>query len=363
LSTARDFQDILDLSRRWANDLKFRVGVQILDNMDHGSKKGATVAAGRPLSNIAEVLLNTLYPLVLADLAQKHGIVEGGEFTVLGLGKFGSRQLMPQSDLDLIFIFDTPEEDMMTNGEKPISAGLFYTRLSQRFINALSALTSEGALYEVDMRLRPHGKSGPIALNLVAIEKYYEEEAWTWEHMALTRGRVVAGDANLQEKASSALVKINSRIRDPKKLKQDIQSMRERVHKEHSDGSLWSLKHAVGGLMDLEFLCQYFRLLHGHSHPEVLIPNTVECFLKLADLKLIPKDETAELVQAGRLYLNIMGLLQLSLGSRKMDDDAPLALQSALAKVCGSNNYGTLKDKLSAAQSYVDNRITYYLSS
>lgn len=363
LSTARDFQDILDLSRRWANDLKFRVGVQILDNMDHGSGKGATVAAGKPLSNIAEVLLNTLYPLVLADLAQKHGLVEDGEFVVLGLGKFGSRQLMPQSDLDLIFIFDTPEEDMMTNGEKPISAGLFYTRLSQRFINALSALTSEGALYEVDMRLRPHGKSGPIALNLAAIEKYYKEEAWTWEHMALTRSRVVSGDTNLQEKASAALVKINSTSRDPKKLKQDIQSMRERIHKEHSDGSLWSLKHAVGGLMDLEFLCQYFRLLHGHSHPEVLIPNTVDCFLKLADLKLIPEDETTELVQAGRLYLNIMGLLQLSLGSRKMNDDAPLALQSALAKVCGSNEYNTLKKKLSTAQSYVDNRLTFYLGS
>ncbi|USG59970.1 bifunctional [glutamine synthetase] adenylyltransferase/[glutamine synthetase]-adenylyl-L-tyrosine phosphorylase [Sneathiella marina] len=363
LSTARDFQDILDLSRRWANDLKFRVGVQILDNMDHVSGTGATVAAGIPLSNIAEVLLNRLYPLVLADLAQKHGIVEGGEFAVLGMGKFGSRQLMPRSDLDLVFIFDTPEDDMMTNGEKPISAGLFYTRISQRFINALSALTSEGALYEVDMRLRPHGKSGPIALNLAAFQKYYEEDAWTWEHMALTRSRIVGGDASLRKRADAVLLKLNSMKRDPAKLKQDIQSMRERVHKEHSDGSLWSLKHAVGGLMDLEFLCQYFRLLHGHSQPEILIPNTVQCFLKLAELKLLPEEETAELVRAGRLYLNIMGLLQLCLGSRKMNDDAPLALRSALAKVCGSNEYETLKNKLSAAQSYVDDRITYYLSS
>jgi len=363
LSTARDFQDILDLSRRWANDLKFRVGVQILDNMDHGSEKGATVAAGIPLSNIAEVLLNKLYPLVLADLAKKHGIIEGGEFAVLGMGKFGSRQLMPQSDLDLIFIFDTPEENMMTNGDKPIAAGLFYTRLSQRFINALSALTSEGALYEVDMRLRPHGKSGPIALNLAAVQKYYEDEAWTWEHMALTRSRVVAGDKNLQNRATAVLLKLNSAKRDPEKLREDIRSMRARVHKEHSTSSIWSLKHVVGGLMDLEFLCQYFRLLYGHSHPDVLIPNTVQCFLKLAELKLIPEDETTELVQAGRLYLNIMGLLQLCLGSRKMDDDAPLALQTALAKVCGSNDYATLKNKLSTAQRYVDNRITHYLGS
>lgn len=139
--------------------------------------------------------------------------------------------------------------------------------------------------------------------------------------------------------------------------------MRERVHKEHSTSSLWSLKHVVGGLMDLEFLCQYFRLLYGHTHPDVLIPNTVQCFLKLADLKLIPEDEATELVQAGRLYLNIMGLLQLCLGSRKMDDDAPLALQTALVKVCGSNEYDTLKNKLSIAQRYVDNRITSYLGS
>jgi [glutamine synthetase] adenylyltransferase / [glutamine synthetase]-adenylyl-L-tyrosine phosphorylase len=363
LSTARDFQDVLDLSRRWANDLKFRVGVQILDNMDHGTGKGATVAAGIPLSNIAEVMLNKLYPMVQAELAEKHGTVPGGEFAVLAMGKFGSRQMTPQSDLDLIFVFNTPEDDMVTDGIKPISAGLYYTRLSQRFINALSALTGEGVLYEVDMRLRPHGKSGPIALNIAAFQKYYEEEAWTWEHMALTRSRVVAGDTNLQEKAKKILLKLNSMDRDPVKLRMDILSMRERVHKEHSDGSVWSIKHAVGGLMDLEFLCQYFRLRFGHAYPEILLPNTIECFQKLAELDLVPEDEVRELVHAGRLYLNITGLLQLCLGKRKMNDEAPVALQSALATVCGSNDYETLKNKLSIAQNYVDGRIVHYLSS
>ncbi|TNE35344.1 MAG: bifunctional [glutamine synthetase] adenylyltransferase/[glutamine synthetase]-adenylyl-L-tyrosine phosphorylase [Alphaproteobacteria bacterium] len=353
LSTARDFQDILDFSRRWTNDMKFRLGVQILDNVDHGSGKGATVTAGPVLSDIAEVVLNSLFPKVLEELSERHGRVPGAEFAVLAMGKLGSREMSPGSDADLIFVFDTPEDNMMTDGTKPIPAGLFFTRLSQRFINSLSALTADGQLYEVDMRLRPHGKSGPIALPLDGFVRYYQEEAWTWEHLALTRARVVAGDPGLMARAHDALQTINGTRRDPEKLRKDTRSMRRRIHAQHTARIPWTLKHVPGGMMDLEFICQYLRLLHGPDHPEVLRPNSPESLVVMQDLGLITAEMSARLIEISALYLNVNGLQHLCLGPRKMDENAPAALKAALARAGHAPDFEALEAKLYAAEDYV----------
>jgi len=361
LSTARDFQDVLDIARRWASDGKFRLGVQILKNIDHGTEKGATVAAGPAFTDIAEIVLKRMYPKVLEELAEKHGTVTGSEFAVVAAGKMGSRQMRPGSDVDLIFVFETPEDGMMTNGAKPIPAGLFFTRLSQRYINAVSALTGEGALYEVDMRLRPHGKSGPIALNLDGFRKYYAEEAWTWEHLALTRARAVAGDPELMKKVTMALKNINSTKRDEMKIAKDVVSMRARVHKEHPAPSIWSIKHVVGGLMDLEFLCQFMRLIHGHDHPAILRPNTIECLQELAATRILPTEETRQLISISSLYLNVGGLLQICLGDRQMNDDAPIALRNALARAADVENFMALSEKLEFSQNYVDKLFIKYI--
>ncbi|MCR9212601.1 MAG: bifunctional [glutamine synthetase] adenylyltransferase/[glutamine synthetase]-adenylyl-L-tyrosine phosphorylase [Proteobacteria bacterium] len=363
LSTARDFQDVLDISRRWANDLKFRVGVQILNNVDHESGDGATVTAGPEFSDVADVILTALFPKVREELTRKHGDVPGGELGIVAMGKLGSRQMTPGSDADLIFVFDTPEEGMTTNGEKPIPAGLFFTRLSQRYINALSALTGEGTLYEVDMRLRPHGKSGPIALKLDAFKKYYSEEAWTWEHMALSRGRVVAGSSKFLPRVSEVLQEIIRLPHDMDKLKTDITSMRARVHKEHAVNSIWSIKHVIGGLMDAEFLCQFFRLAFGHKHPSILLPNSIDCLKEVKRLQLIEPEETDRLIDIIKLYLNVSGLLQLCLGSRAMGDDAPIALQRALIKAANVENFDDLRKKLESSQIYVDSLVVTHIGT
>lgn len=363
LSTARDFQDILDISRRWANDLKFRIGVQILNNVDHETGDGATVTAGPEFSDVADVILTAIFPKVLAELTEKHGKVPGGELGIIAMGKLGSRQMTPGSDADLIFVFDTPEKDMMTDGDKPIPAGLFFTRLSQRYINALSALTGEGMLYEVDMRLRPHGKSGPIALNIEAFEKYYQEEAWTWEHMALSRARVVAGSQSFLPRVSESVTKIVRQPHELEKLKTDIVSMRARVHKEHAVNSIWSIKHVVGGLMDAEFLCQYFRLAYGHTHPEILVPNSITCLQQVTRLDLIAPEEAERLMDIIKLYLNVSGLLQLCLGSRAMGDEAPIALQKALIKAGNADSFDGLRKKLESAQNYVDSLVVRHIGT
>ncbi len=350
LATGRDFQDVLDISRRWAKDQKFRVGVQILDNIDHGTDLGATVAAGACLSTLAEVIIQALLPAVEAELGIRHGKIPGGRFAVLAAGKLGSREMTPRSDADLIFVYDTPDEGAMTDGDKPIPAGLYYTRLSQRFINAISALTGEGALYEVDMRLRPHGNSGPIALPIDGFEKYYMEEAWTWEHLAITRARPVAGDPSLMEDAAVKLSDILCTKRDAAKITDDLLDMRRRLQKEHEGKSFWALKHHEGGLMDLEFICQYLKLRHGADHPEVLEPNTISALGKLADAGLIEAKEARDLTAAMKLYLNLQGLIRLSLSDRLVTDDIPIALKEALAIAGGQADFPMLCDYLQDKQ-------------
>ncbi|MCG8490161.1 MAG: bifunctional [glutamine synthetase] adenylyltransferase/[glutamine synthetase]-adenylyl-L-tyrosine phosphorylase, partial [Sneathiellales bacterium] len=353
LSTARDFQDVLDISRRWLNDLKFRVGVQILHHKDHDSGKGATVAAGAPLTRLAEVILGALLPRVTAELEMKHGSIPGGSFAIIAAGKFGSSEMTPRSDADLIFVYDIPEENLMTDGDKPIPAGLFYTRLSQRMINSLSALTGEGQLYEVDMRLRPHGKSGPLALSLEGFKRYYSEEAWTWEHLALTRARAVAGDLDCMEKADDALISILTSERDRTVVARDVTDMQARLHKEHAGKPVWALKNHPGGLMDLEFICQFLKLIHGHNHPEILEPNLQESLDQMGKAELLPIGTVERLKEAMTLYLNLQGLIRLSLKDRIVSDDIPLALKEALAIAGHQPDFASLAAKIEETESYI----------
>ena len=362
LSTARDFQDVLDISRRWLNDLKFRIGVQILHHNDHKSGKGATVAAGGPLTRLAEVVLGALLPRVTAELEMKHGTIPGGSFAIIAAGKFGSREMTPKSDADLIFVYDIPEENLMTDGDKPIPAGLFYTRLSQRMINGLSALTGEGQLYEVDMRLRPHGKSGPLALSLEGFRRYYAEDAWTWEHLALTRARAVAGDLDCMEKADQALFSILTSVRDRTVVAKDVTDMQTRLHKEHAGKPVWALKNHPGGLMDLEFICQFLKLIYGHKHPEILEPNLQESLDQMGKAELLPTDTVERLKEAMTLYLNLQGLIRLSLKDRIVSDNIPLALKEALAVAGHQPDFASLAAKIEETEHYISRSFTQWVT-
>lgn len=350
---ARDFQDVLDISRRWLNDLKFQIGVQILNSIDHGNPLGPTVNAGKSLSLIAEIIMSRLLPLVKAELTDKHGDVPGGRFAVLAAGKLGSQEMTPGSDADLIFIYDLPDEDVETDGAKPISPGLFYTRLSQRFINALSALTGEGYLYEVDMRLRPHGKAGPIALSLSGFNEYYMKEAWTWELLALTRARPLVGDESLRLDAQKELSKILGKPRDKDKITADLINMQKRIQKEFASASIWRLKHHPGGLMDLEFICQYLKLCHAHRHADILKSNTIESFTHLSKNKLIETNYADTLIDAMSFYLNLQGLIRLSLKDRMVTDEIPLALKEALAIAGNVDSFEALNEKLAQTEDTV----------
>ena len=342
LNQARDFEDVLDLSRRWVNDYRFQAGVQILQHL-------VDIAEScRTLSDVAQAALMQIFPKVAEGVAQAHGVVEGGQTAILALGKLGSREMTVTSDLDLIAIYDIADSNQTSDGPKPLAASQYYSRLAQRFINALTAPTAEGQLYEIDMRLRPSGKAGPIATSLKAFSQYHGDSSWTWEHMALTRARVALGDAELSAKIESEIRNILTRPRDADRLLVDVADMRERIAKEHQALSLWQVKHLRGGLIDLEFITQYLQLRHAADHPDILHPSTNEALVRLGKHGILGATLVDRLIRAQRLYLQIQMFLRLSTRVRFEEDTASEGLKASLARATDMPDFATLKDSLIA---------------
>ena len=198
------------------------------------------------------------------------------------MGKLGGREMTAASDLDLILIYDYAAEAQQSDGAKPLAPSHYYTRLTQRLINAISAPTAQGTLYEVDMRLRPSGQKGPVATRLSSFVGYQTDEAWTWEHMALTRARVIAGSQPLGGAVEAAIREILTRPRDRHKTAGEVREMRERIAAEKGTADIWNLKQVRGGLVDLEFIAQYLQLIAAPSQPEVLDQNTLAALDRLA---------------------------------------------------------------------------------
>ena len=342
LEQARDFQDVLDITRRWANDRKFQVGVQML----RGSI--AAEAAGGALSDVAEATIRALMPAVESALAARHGRVPGGGVAVVALGKLGGREMTMSSDLDLLFVYDAPADAEASDGAKPLAPGHYFSRSSQRFLNAITALTGEGRLYEVDMRLRPSGHAGPIASSLEAFVRYHAENAWAWEHMALTRARVVAGGSALAGRVRGAIDAVLTRRRDPDRLLREVADMRARMVRERPPLSPWDVKHLSGGLVDIEFIAQYLELRHADAHPEVLSPSTGEALDRLAAAGCLDERAAGELGEALALWRRVQGMLRLTVEGAFVEERATEGLRAALARYAGSPDFEALKRRMSA---------------
>ena len=347
LDGARHYEDLLGLVRRWVGDRKFQVGVQLLRRRLDGE------AAGGALADIAEAALAALLPRVEAEFAASHGRIAGGALVVLGLGKLGSREMTATSDLDLILIYDSPAEDIVSDGARPLGALAYYARLSQRFINALTVLTGDGNLYEVDMRLRPSGAAGPLASSLAAFRRYHDELAWTWEHMALTRARAVAGAPDLAENAMAAVRAVLCRPRDPIRLAADIAEMRRRIADQHRAPPAFDLKHRRGGMIDIEFIAQYLQLRHAAETPEVLRQNTRAALLALRDAGKLDPADAATLTEALTLWRNVQSLFKLTVDEPFNERAATPALRAILAGAAGAADFAALNQRMDEAAARV----------
>jgi glutamate-ammonia-ligase adenylyltransferase len=343
LADARDFQDVLDVSRRWANDRRFQVGVHLLEHAADVDE------VGRAMSEIAEVALEGVWPHVQAEFAEKHGHLPGPGMAVIAMGKLGGREMTISSDLDLIFVYEVRDETQESDGPKPLEPTRYYARLAQRLINAISAPTGEGKLYEVDMRLRPSGASGPIAVTFNGFQRYQQEQAWTFEHMALTRARPILGDPDFRKRLSDAITGVLTAPRDRQKILGEAADMRRRIAQEHRAGTIWQVKHLRGGIVDLEFIAQALQLTHAQeAGSQVIDGNTQAAFDKLAAAGKLDRDLADELIAATRFMRQIQGIQRLTAGQAVDEDTAPEGVRQRLAQAVGADDFAALREKLVA---------------
>ena len=357
VAEARDFQDVLDFTRRRANENKFRAGVQVLRNAAPAHEVAPM------LSGLADSLICALLPVVAHEFALAHGHIRGAEFAVVGLGKLGANELNSTSDLDLIFLYDAPPDVDQSDGAKPLATSHYFARLSQRLINALTALTGEGRLYEVDMRLRPAGAAGPIASHVDAFAHYQQDSAWTWEHMALTRARIVSASDPFAARIQGIIRGVLTVPRNAEAVRRDVAEMRDRIAHEHGTADLWEVKHVRGGLVDLQFLCQYLQLRHAREHPRVLHPGTAEAFRHLAAAGVLPAELAGDLIRATLLMHDVQGLLRLTVEGPFDEATASEGLQRALAQAGASENLPALREELARTQDWVHQRFREFIES
>ncbi len=348
LAEAASYEDALDRARIFGQEQSFLIGVRVLS----GTVSAAD--AGGAFARLAELLVDRLHHLAAGELARTHGKIKAGSVAVVAMGKLGGAEMAANSDLDLILLYDTPgEEDPLSDGPRPVHASQYYIRLTQRLVAALSAPTGEGTLYEVDMRLRPSGRAGPLALHIEGFASYQAEEAWTWEHLALTRARVISGPDKLASAIDGVVRKVLTAKRAPKKLRADIVDMRERIHKEKGSEDVWEIKTVRGGLIDVEFIAQYLQLAHAHKHPDVLSPNTATALAAARKAGVLKKGDAEILEPACELYHAVTQVLRLCLTGPFVPEDAPRGLASLLCRAADMPDLSRLEAHLKETQAGV----------
>ena len=343
LDMAPDFQDFLDIERRWANDKVFQVGAHMLRG------RMSPVEASTPLSDVADSCLKALLPEIESAFAADHGKIPGGTMAVVAFGKLGSREMTVSSDLDLMFVYDCPLDTVGSDGQKSLSPGQYYARLCQRFIGAITAPTGEGKLYKVDMRLRPAGEAGPIASSFEGFIKYQEAEAWTWERQALTRARVICAEGDLGARFEEVMQSVLTAPRDAEKLASEVREMRDRLRKKHGTDDVWSVKHVRGGLVDIEFIAQYLQLRHAAGEPNILAGDTGSVLKAAGRLGLINAEIAADLYAATLLWRNVQGILRLTVEGIFEPDMAAPALKAVIARACLAVDFDALTQTMQRA--------------
>jgi glutamate-ammonia-ligase adenylyltransferase len=325
---ARHFEEALEGARRLVTEGKFEIDAAALEG------RIDVDAAGVARSALADAAIGALLPHVASDFATRFGRLRGGALAVVALGKLGGREMLPGSDLDLVLIYDHPESvSESSGGPRALPASAYFGRLAQQVIGAITAPGAEGRLYEVDMRLRPSGNKGPVATSLSAFERYHAESAWTWERMALTRARCVAGPPALRKRIGTAIKATLIQHAGPEAIAEAV-AMRARMLRDLPPEGPLDVKAMPGGLVEVEFIAQALQLAHAGRKPSILVPSTSKALENLGRAKVLPQDDVAALVAADRLWRTTLSLLRLTVGRWK-GDTLPAATAAALLRVTG----------------------------
>ncbi|MEL8056138.1 MAG: bifunctional [glutamine synthetase] adenylyltransferase/[glutamine synthetase]-adenylyl-L-tyrosine phosphorylase [Pseudomonadota bacterium] len=332
-----DFESAMDLVRKWHGERSFIIGHRLL----HG--KIAAREAAADWSVLADTTVKLMSKAAERETVRRYGAAPG-LWCIAGLGKFGGQEMTAGSDLDLLVIYDATD---------PPEAQTWFTRFTQRLITALSAETGEGALYDVDMRLRPSGRAGPVATSYTSFNRYHSESAWTWEHMALTRMRVVAGHKALGLKVETAAA---HHIRGTDKAHArttDIRDMRERLHREKPSQGKWDLKMRSGGLVDLEFIIQHGLLT---SVTELKLPVPLRGAIQILGISgYLDTTQEEVLLEAHRFLSALQQVQRVAIGAHMDGDTLSQGLTNRLCRATGCKTFSQLKHHLEEYCSTVSN--------
>ena len=338
-----DYESKLDCIRQVTSEIRFALGVQLIEAR-HDPPEIA-----QALSRLAEAAICTAAQAAEQEFAQVHGRIEDNELVILGLGRLGGGALTHASDLDMIYLF-SGDYSAESNGARPLGGTLYFNRLASRVTAALSVPTAQGALYEVDTRLRPQGNQGPLAVSIEAFAKYQKESAWTWEHMALARARVLVGPAEAREALAATIIDVLSQPRDAGEVRQAVLTMRGEMALHKTPRGPLDVKLQRGGLVDMEFLVHCLQLQHASrlaaSEPDLLNPDLPSAIRVLVRHELVPE----ALLSAYLLMTDIL------VAGRLLAPDGrqpPAAAAKALAQACHRNSYAELLRDLAVARSCV----------
>ena len=344
LEEAPSYEAVLDAIRLFGQEHMFLIGARVL------SGSIAAEQAGESFARLADVLLRAVHREVDRDFIAAHGRIGGGESAIIALGRLGSFEMTATSDLDLIVIYDFDAAQPNSDGARPLYGAQYFARFTQRLISALTVQTNYGQLYQVDMRLRPSGRSGPVATQIDGFRSYQEREAWTWEHLALTRARVVSGSPVFTAKIEAAIRDVLRRRREPGRIAADVVEMRATIAKEKGDANPWDLKYAAGALVDIEFIAQYLQLVHAAATPEILDTSTARSLEKAARLGLLKRDDADVLRPAVRLFHDLTQILRLCLPAAFDPKTANAGVLALLARAADLPDFAALQAHVEETQ-------------
>jgi len=347
LADANSYEEFLDRLRLFGQESLFLIGTRILSGTVSASQ--ASVA----FADVAEGIVDTVHGLVTERFAAQHGRIKRQETAILAMGRLGSREMTASSDLDLILLYDFDHDEPDSDGARSLQGAHYFARFTQRLISAFTTRTNYGVLYDVDMRLRPSGRAGPVASRLDSFAQYQDREAWTWEHMALTRARVISASPQFRGRIEAIIREVLTRPRDAASIAVDVADMRRAVALEKGEGDVWDIKYAAGGMLDVDFMAQYLQLVHAADKPDILNVSTLQVLDNALRLGVLPRSSAEILRSATRLYHDLTQILRLCVNDKFRPEVAGEDLLRIMARAGDAPDFSSLEARVRETQAEV----------
>jgi [glutamine synthetase] adenylyltransferase / [glutamine synthetase]-adenylyl-L-tyrosine phosphorylase len=347
LQDAHSYEEFLDRLRLFGRESLFLIGTRILSGTV--SAQQASIA----FADVAEGIVHTVHGLASDQFAAQYGRIEGQQTAILAMGRLGSREMTAASDLDLILLYEFDPEYPDSDGAKSLHGAQYFARFTQRLISAFTTRTNYCVLYEVDMRLRPSGRAGPVASHVDSFAEYQDREAWTWEHMALTRARVISASPDFRKEIEEIIRQVLTRPRDAGSVAKNVADMRRAIALEKGEDDIWDLKYAAGGTVDIDFIAQYLQLVHAADKPDILDVSTLHVLDKAARLGVLPQSSAEVLRSAARLYHDLTQILRLCVSEGFNPETAGEDLLRIMARAGDAPDFSSLQARVKETQAEV----------